>query len=353
MCLPSVFLIEATHFNPGTILWNMLMRPLFTLALPDVVIQALRKGGYRYFEDLLNHDGVLKENVTELLGKFNYNPSDLMNLAAPSLIDTAGQLLQNEALISRIPTFSQSFDRILGGGVPSGSILQIYGGPGSGKTQFLLQLCVNVQLPECFGGLEGASIFIDTDLGFSPSRLTEIAKGAVCHCTRIASVHHMEDEVRTFSVETILSRVYYMTVKNHIELIAAVEQLNVFIPKNPKVKFVAIDSLIFPFLTMNNSLERTRVIYLIINKLSLIADKFNIAVVFSNHITTKIINNTKLLAQALGESLGHRVTQSLLLAKVDESFSAVLSKSSTGPEVVIQFTITKEGIRDLQETESV
>ncbi|KAF6211604.1 hypothetical protein GE061_012117 [Apolygus lucorum] len=330
----------------------MLLRPLFTLALPDAVIHSLRKGGYRYFEDLLNQDGGLKEKVIELLGKVNYKASDLLNLAAPSLIDTAGQLLQNEALISRIPTFSQSFDRILSGGVPSGSILQVYGGPGSGKTQFLLQLCVNVQLPECFGGLEGASIFIDTDLGFSPLRLTEIAEGAVCHCARIASVHQMEDEVRTFSVETILNRVYYLSVKNHIELIAAVEQLSVFISENPKVKFVAIDSLIFPFLTVNNSLERTRMIYLIVNKLSEIAEKFNIAIVFSNHITTKIVNSTKLLAQALGESLAHRVPQSLLLAKVCESFSAVLSKSSSAPEVVVQFVITKEGIRDLQESES-
>ena len=29
-----------------------------------------------------------------------------------------------------------------------------------GKTQICMQLCVNVQIPECLGGLEGQAVYI-------------------------------------------------------------------------------------------------------------------------------------------------------------------------------------------------
>lgn len=34
-----------------------------------------------------------------------------------------------------------------------------------------LQLCIAVQVPECLGGLEAQAVFIDTDFGFTVSRL--------------------------------------------------------------------------------------------------------------------------------------------------------------------------------------
>lgn len=37
----------------------------------------------------------------------------------------------------QIPTFSEMLDKILGGGVQIGSLLQICGPPGSGKTQLV------------------------------------------------------------------------------------------------------------------------------------------------------------------------------------------------------------------------
>ena len=36
---------------------------------------------------------------------------------------------------------------------------------------FSLQICVNVQVPEEFGGVSGSAIFIDTNFGFYPERL--------------------------------------------------------------------------------------------------------------------------------------------------------------------------------------
>jgi RAD51-like protein 2 len=37
------------------------------------------------------------------------------------------------------------------------------GVPGVGKTQLGIQLCVDVQLPECYSGAAGEAVYIDTE----------------------------------------------------------------------------------------------------------------------------------------------------------------------------------------------
>lgn len=39
---------------------------------------------------------------------------------------------------------------------------------------FSLQLCASVQMPDCFGGIEGHAVYIDTYNGFTPHRLLGI-----------------------------------------------------------------------------------------------------------------------------------------------------------------------------------
>ena len=67
------------------------------------------------------------------------------------------------------------------GGVPLGSITEICGAAGVGKTQMCMQLCVNVQLPEFLNGLAGQAVYIDTEGSFNTKRLAlmtaAIAKG--------------------------------------------------------------------------------------------------------------------------------------------------------------------------------
>ncbi|MFZ0222396.1 MAG: ATPase domain-containing protein, partial [Candidatus Nitrosopolaris sp.] len=42
----------------------------------------------------------------------------------------------------RLPTGCKSLDNLLGGGIEAGVITQVYGPPGSGKTQLCHTLCV-------------------------------------------------------------------------------------------------------------------------------------------------------------------------------------------------------------------
>lgn len=68
----------------------------------------------------------------------------------------------------RIPSGCKPLDEMLGGGVETGIVTQLYGGSGSGKTNICIQLAV-----ECVKNGKKV-IFIDTE-GFSSDRFKQIA----------------------------------------------------------------------------------------------------------------------------------------------------------------------------------
>lgn len=69
-----------------------------------------------------------------------------------------------------ISTGLKKLDEILKGGIPSSAITDIYGANGTGKTQLLLQICINSIKNE------GIVLFLDTTGGFRPERILEIQK---------------------------------------------------------------------------------------------------------------------------------------------------------------------------------
>ena len=69
-----------------------------------------------------------------------------------------------------ISTGLEKLDEFLSGGIPDGVIVDIFGGNGTGKTQLLLQLCIN----SIKNG--GNVLYLDTTGGFRPERILEIQK---------------------------------------------------------------------------------------------------------------------------------------------------------------------------------
>ena len=70
-----------------------------------------------------------------------------------------------------ISTGLQKLDKFLSGGIPNNVIVDIFGENGTGKTLFLLQLCIN----SIKNG--GNVLYLDTTGGFRPERIIEIQKG--------------------------------------------------------------------------------------------------------------------------------------------------------------------------------
>lgn len=82
---------------------------------------------------------------------------------------------QDEAVPHIISTLDPDLDASLNGGIPTGRITEFAGESGSGKTQFLLALCLAVQLPPPHG-LARQALYISTEAGLSTSRLSQIMR---------------------------------------------------------------------------------------------------------------------------------------------------------------------------------
>ena len=91
--------------------------------------------------------------------------------------ESGAQVLERRKQIGKLTWGAEEVDEMLGGGVETQSITEVYGEFGSGKSQVTHQLCVNVQLPEEHGGLRGSAMFIDSEDTFRPERIDDMVRG--------------------------------------------------------------------------------------------------------------------------------------------------------------------------------
>ncbi|XP_013106973.2 DNA repair protein RAD51 homolog A [Stomoxys calcitrans] len=82
---------------------------------------------------------------------------------------------QKRSEIIMLTTGSKELDKLLGGGIETGSITELFGEFRSGKTQLCHTLAVTCQLPISQGGGEGKCLYIDTEGTFRPERLVAMA----------------------------------------------------------------------------------------------------------------------------------------------------------------------------------
>eukprot|EP00981_Chlorochromonas_danica_P015130 scaffold10649_cov214-Ochromonas_danica.AAC.4 len=77
--------------------------------------------------------------------------------------------------IIHITTGSTALDKILGGGIETASITELFGEFRTGKTQLAHTLCVTSQLSFDMNGGQGKVIYLDTEGNFRPERIESIA----------------------------------------------------------------------------------------------------------------------------------------------------------------------------------
>jgi DNA repair protein RAD51 len=76
---------------------------------------------------------------------------------------TATSRLESMKDMIMISTGSNALDTLLGGGIETGSLTEIFGEFRTGKTQLCHTLCVTAQRPLDQGGAEGRVIYVDTE----------------------------------------------------------------------------------------------------------------------------------------------------------------------------------------------
>lgn len=298
------------------------------------------------------------EDALEILDALRDFKTMKDSVSASKVGCSALDLLRKERTQPSIITFCDALDRMLGGGITLGKLTEFCGAPGMGKTQLGMQLAVNCQFPESFGGAEGEAIYIDTEGSFICERARDIATAAVHHLRSTANPSDEEQVMAaaTFETDDILSRIHLFRVHTHTELIALCHLLSEFCAEHPKVKLVVVDSIAFLFRQeFSSAAQRTRLLQGVGHTLVQLATERGLAAVLMNQMTTKFGGDggRSQLVPALGEVWGHVCPTRVLLTAQDGQRCARLIKSPIFPEQTAIYDVTESGIRDVWERGNV
>ncbi len=246
--------------------------------------------------------------------------------------ETAKAILKRREDIGRISTGSKDLDEMIGGGIETDAVTEVYGRFASGKTQVGFQLAVNVQLPKKEGGLGGNALFIDTEGTFRPERIVSIAKNA------------------GLDPDKTLDNVVVVRVQNTDQQVLTADRADKLIQEK-NIKLIIVDSLtsLFraEFLGRGALNERQQKLNSHIHRLALLANKYNLAV----YITNQVMDNPGMLfgdptTPIGGNVLAHAATTMLYLRKSKEDKRIVrLVDSPNMPEGECVIKITPDGIK--------
>jgi len=246
----------------------------------------------------------------------------------------ASEAYERRKRIMRCTTGSSSLDELLGGGIETQAITELYGEYGSGKTQLCHTLCVTCQLPPSKGGLGGGALYIDTESTFRPERLYQIA------------------EARGLDPMQVLSKVIFTRVYNssHLELI--VKNLGEIVEKYG-IRLVVVDSIISlhraEFTGRGTLAERQQRLNNLIHRLLRVAEVYNIAVVVTNQVQaqpdTFFGDPTK---PAGGHIIAHACTYRIYLKKVGQERKAIIVDSPCHPYSEAVFVVNEKGVADVE-----
>ncbi|WCJ22871.1 DNA repair and recombination protein RadA [Euphorbia peplus] len=261
----------------------------------------------------------------------------------------AWDMLHEEKSLTRITTSCADLDNILGGGISCKEVTEIGGVPGIGKTQFGIQLAVNVQIPPYCGGLGGKAIYIDTEGSFMVERVLQVAEACVEDMAEYSKFLHkgMQTCEAGMQSKDILGNIYYFRVCSYTEQIALINYLDKFISEHRDVKVVIIDSITFHFRQDFDDMSlRTRVLSGMALKLMKIATNFKLAVVLLNQVTIKMTEGSFQLGLALGDSWSHSCTNRIILYWNGNERYAYIDKSPSLRSASAPYSVTSRGVRN-------
>lgn len=248
--------------------------------------------------------------------------------------ETAFDVMERRKDVGRITTGSKAFDELIGGGIETQAITEVFGEFGSGKSQLSHELAVTVQLPEDKGGLDAEAVFIDTENTFRPERIEQIANAF------------------ELDLEEVLNKIHIARAFNSSHQILMAEKVNELIQEGKNIRLVIVDSLTAHFRAEYVGREalatRQQKLNQHLHTLQNIANTYNAAVFVTNQVQARpdafFGSPTKAIG---GHVLGHAATYRIWLKKgLAGKRIARLVDSPHLPEGECVFKITTAGIVD-------
>ena len=252
---------------------------------------------------------------------------------------TGSEVLAKERTLKKITTGVIALDKLLGGGVETGSTLEIAGEFRTGKTQIAHQLCITTQLPPDKGGLEGKTLYLDCEGTFSAKRMLQIID------------HFNLDQKKA------LDNILHIRIYDSEHLLTVLDTVPEIIDNN-NVKLLIIDSIIVHFrseyIGRETLSERQGMLSKTLNKIIKICDKKLIAVVYTNQVLSDPSAMWKTKKPTGGNIMAHAAKFRVQLRKGrGNARIAKLIDCSFLPEVDAAFKITENGVEDIKENQKI
>jgi DNA repair protein RadB len=214
-----------------------------------------------------------------------------------------------------------SIDSIIGGGIEKGSITQFYGPPGSGKTNIALKMLV-----QCAKNGKKA-VFIDTEGGLSIERMKQISG---------------ED------FDNLAGNIIVLEPTTFEEQDEAVKRIEYSLKSGEEdVDLIILDSAVALYrLKEGGQTEINRELSKQMGLLSMIARKYNIAVVVTNHIYS-VFDEEGVIEPVGGTILKYWSKIIIELVKDDNSERfAILKRHRSKPDgLKVKFEIVNKGLK--------
>ncbi|VVB74421.1 DNA repair and recombination protein RadA [uncultured archaeon] len=302
----------------------------------ETAAKKLAEAGYKTLEQIAVASGSELQEVAGL----GEGTADKAIKAARDALDmgyeTADVLAEKRKLVGRLTTGSKELDNLIGGGIETQSITEVYGKMASGKSQWCFQTAVTVQLPKEQGGLEGGCLYVDSENSFRPERVIQVAK--------------------KFGLDTdaALKNIYVARAYNAEHQMILVDKAADMI-KEKNIKLLIVDSLTAQFRSefvgRGTLAERQQKLNKHMRSLQKTAEMYNVAVLVTNQVMSRpdilFGDPTEPVG---GNVVGHASKTRLYLRKSKEDKRvAKLVDSPSLPDGEALYRITENGIEDVEE----
>lgn len=302
-------------------------------------IQKLSDAGYHTIESIAH---ATSRKLAEVKGISEAKVTKLKDIAknlAPDMdFKTAADALEDRKSIVLLTTGSVEVDKLLEGGIETGSITEVYGEFRTGKTQLCHTLCITCQMPANNGGAEGKAMYIDTEGSFRPERLSAIAE--------------------RFGLDpaSALENVAYARAQNSEHQMELLKTAGAILSQD-RYALIVVDSATALFRTdyqgRGELSERQMQLAQFLRQLSRLASEFGCAVLVTNQVVADpgamsfAKDSTKPIG---GNIMAHASTTRLRLRKGrGENRIMTVVDSPTLPEADAQFALGGSGICDSTE----
>ncbi|KAK5648866.1 hypothetical protein RI129_003758 [Pyrocoelia pectoralis] len=302
-------------------------------------IKKLKESGYCTVESvayapkkfLLTIKGISEAKADKIL--------DEATKLVPMGFSTASDFHLKRSDVIFLTTGSKELDRLLGGGIETGSITEIFGEFRTGKTQLCHTLAVTCQLSLDNNGGEGKCLYIDTEGTFRPERILSIA------------------ERYKFSGQRVLDNIGYARAYNTDHQMKLLVQASA-IMVDSRYSLIIVDSATSLYRTDYSGRGElsARQIHLarFLRMLLRLADEFGVAVLITNQVVAQVDGAAMFNADPKkpigGNIIAHASTTRLYLRKGrGETRVCKIYDSPCLPESEAMFAINADGIGDAKD----